>query len=471
MSLRLRLIQTITLVLLGTLFVGGLLIYWHAGRKIDTEMRAAIAVGGRIVRNAVDDIEEISNTTRRLKLIVRDFDGDRHLRAALLGPLQNVVTRSEWAKAENPAPQWLHALFSAPPRVIVIQLPSQYAKFGRIVLQTDASNEIAEVWADAKLYGMLLASFCAAVLAVLYIALGHALKPLRNLLEGFEKIGKGDQPEAIRVSGPSELSQLAQGFNAMADSLVAMKDRNARLREQLETVQEEERTELARNLHDEVSPLLFSVDVDATNVAQLAQSSLDATSSERLSVLEKISENAGAIKGAVVLLKSNVKAILTQLRPAGLHALSLKNTIEDLTTFWKARNRDLEFSLSVPEKSWGVKIDSAVQSIVRESLSNAMKHSKPSHISIDIREDAIGSLIVAVRDDGGGFSRASAGDGLGVVGMRERALLLGGTLTVDEVSKPGGVIVRAKLPVSYADLAKHAHDQLANSEREKENVG
>ena len=86
MSLRLQLFGTIALVLLATLVIGALLTYRHAIDKIDTEMRAAIAVGSRIAHNAVDDVEEVVNPRRRLELLAADFDGDRHLRAFLVEP-------------------------------------------------------------------------------------------------------------------------------------------------------------------------------------------------------------------------------------------------------------------------------------------------------------------------------------------------------------------------------------------------
>ena len=457
MSIRLHVIQTTTFVLLGTLVIGALLIYWHSVRKIEIEMEAAISVGGRVARNAIVDFGEISNPRRRLVMLVADYNGDRHIRATLFGGPTNIIARSSLSAPEHPAPDWLHRLFEQPARITILKLPPQLAQHGRIVLHTDASNEIAEVWADAKLYLMLLASFCGSVLLILYFTLGRALAPLQSLLRGFEEIGHGDQPERIAVVGPTELSQLARGFNDMSDRLVGMKERNARLREQLETVQEEERAELARNLHDEISPLLFSVDVDATNVANIVDvgPAQDEISEHGVSsdTRRKIKKSTDAIKAAVSLLKRNVKGILGQLRPAGLHALNFKSTIEDLTTFWKARDASLEFSLTVPEKTWGVKIDSAVQSIVRESLSNAMKHGSPSKIDIRIQETRDNALLVEISDNGSGLKPTSMNEGLGVIGMRERAELLGGNLSLEDNKYHRGVRVHARIPLA------HAHDE------------
>ncbi len=436
-SLRLNLIRTITIVLFCTLVLGGVLIYWHAVRKIEIEMQAAIAVGGRIAHNAIDDVEEVKAPLKRLQLMVADFDGDRHLRARFVNSGNRTVWTSKWQPPESSAPEWLFRLLTKKPHTIAVTLPPSMRHLGHFILETDAHNEVAEVWADAKLYLALLSLFCLSTLVVLYYALGRALKPLQELLDGFAEIGSGDYRAQLSIDKPAELAKLSTGFNHMALRLVEMQERNNRLREQLETLQEEERAELARNLHDEVSPLLFSTDVDATTITQMADSG-EAT---------KIRERAQSIKSAVALMKRNVKSILMQLRPGGLHALSLKSTIEDLTAFWTARHPELTIAVDVPAKSWGVKIDSAVQSIIRESLSNAMKHARPTRVEVEVLETEDGYLDISVSDNGGGMREPTSNDGLGLIGMRERASLLGGSLTVRNSANPKGVVVKARVPL------------------------
>ena len=101
MSLRNRLLVSILATLLLSLIAGGTFTYWHAVAKIETEMQAAMAVGSRIARNAVDDWEESTDPARRLALLVADFEGDRHLRATLVGPDGKVVLASKVARAER----------------------------------------------------------------------------------------------------------------------------------------------------------------------------------------------------------------------------------------------------------------------------------------------------------------------------------------------------------------------------------
>lgn len=274
LSLRMRLVRVVALVLAVTLALGGLLIYWHAVHKVETEMRAAIAVGSRIATNAIDDGDEVSNPRRRLELLVADFNGDRHLRAFYLDQSHMIALASRLLPPEDEVPEWLLRLLSGEAKVAHIKLPPAFKGQGTVMLQTDARNEVGEVWNDAKLYLMILAMFCVFVLVLMMASLGRALKPLGDLTQAFGRIGAGDYRTRVPIGASREITALENGFNDMARRLADMELRTTRLREQLELVQEEERVELARNLHDEVSPLLFSVEVDAMTIRRLAKEKL-----------------------------------------------------------------------------------------------------------------------------------------------------------------------------------------------------
>lgn len=438
-SLTFQLVRTITLALVGTLICGSVLIYWHAVQRIETEMRAAIEVGSRIAHNALDDVDEISATRRRLELTVADFDGDRHLRASLHDGDGIPVLHSRLQPSSSSVPQWLYKLLAGEPRVERLELPDVFNKFGSVVLETNARNEVIEVWNDAKLYLLLLTSFCAAVLLIVFVALDRALRPLKELTGAFVEIGTGHYERRVELSGPRELVQLGAGFNAMAERLADMELHNRRLHEHLETVQEEERAELARTLHDEMSPLLFSVDVDATTLRHLPVASSNT----------EIEKRASAILEAVMKMKRNVKGILGQLRPTGLHALGLANSIENLAVFWGTRHPGIVINVSVPQRSFGVRMDAAIHNIVREAIANAIKHSDPRSIDVDLKVETGNLLSVEVVDDGTGLP-PTLSTGYGIIGMQERAALLGGTLEVMDRKDGRGVRVRALLPLDGA---------------------
>ena len=142
---------------------------------------------------------------------------------------------------------------------------------GVIVLEADPTNEIGEVWAESRDAVLVLAGF--AVLSALLISavVGRALRSLERLSAAFERIGKGDYHGLLPVQGPPELTRLANGFNAMSERLATVAAQNHRLNERLLTLQAEERADLARDLHDEIGPLLFAVDMTAAAIERLAR--------------------------------------------------------------------------------------------------------------------------------------------------------------------------------------------------------
>ncbi len=145
-------------------------------------------------------------------------------------------------------------LFPKNPRTITISLPENLRKFGYLELKADTNSEVAEVWNELLLKLAIVLTFCVVLSAVVYGILGRALEPLGDVSEAFARLGKGDYDARVPIRGPLELQRLGQGFNDMAERLSDMEEHNQALNDQLATVQEEERSDLARDLHDEVSP-------------------------------------------------------------------------------------------------------------------------------------------------------------------------------------------------------------------------
>jgi two-component system sensor histidine kinase UhpB len=442
LSLRNRLLISVLATLLLSLLAGAAFTYWHAVAKIDTEMNAAIAVGSRIARNAVDDWEEATDPARRLALLVADFEGDRHLRATLTGPDGKEILSSQVAVAESPAPDWLVSLLAPPPRKVAVGLPEIFDRFGTVALQTDPRNEVAEVWSDVWLTLSVLTIFCTLVLAFIYWTLASTLRPLRTLTAVFSRVGDGDYGERLQERGPLEIVQLSQSFNQMVERLSRSEAQNKRLQQQLTSVQDEERADLARDLHDEIGPLLFAADVDVVAIEQLAKAG----------EYEAIGPRVGIIREAIGRMQRHVRDILGRLRSAMLLDVGLAHAIDNLVAFWRAHRQKLVFAVDVPEESFGELIDGTVYRVVQESISNAVRHGSPTSIAIKVTSNPDGSIDIRVTDDGGGLKNGGT-RGLGIVGMRERVSGLGGTLDVANRHDGQGVIVSAHLPAHGNHLA------------------
>jgi two-component system sensor histidine kinase UhpB len=267
------------------------------------------------------------------------------------------------------------------------------------------------------------------------LAVAYALRFFHRFRTGLLAISDGGYDARLDAMGPPEFVDLAQGFNHMAARLEAFSQSNQRLERQIHSVQEEERAGIARDLHDEVGPYLFAIQVDA-NVAAKSQDS-------------EIRKLGGAIREAALHIQNHVKEILRQLRPVSSLDFGLEPAIADLAAFWSRRHPEIRFERAIAATpGLDRQGEDVAYRIVQESISNAVRHGKPQKIQI-IVSDEPNQVAISVVDDGGGLNQnESAAMSLGhngLAGMRERLRALGGRLTIEE-TKGHGVCIRAFLP-------------------------
>lgn len=199
---------------------------------------------------------------------------------------------------------------------------------------------------------------------------------------------------------------------------------------------EEERQRIARELHDDTAQRLAGL------MLMLKVAGGTADPKEREQRIEQIREEIGAAADAV-------RRIARGLRPPILDEVGLPAALESLVRSLRhAHGLDIDLAMERPVARMGPESELAMYRIVQEALSNAIRHSGASRVAVSLHaEDHV--LRAEVRDDGRGFSTersfSDEGQGLGLVGMRERARHAGGTLEID--SAPGvGTRVRVTLP-------------------------
>jgi two-component system sensor histidine kinase UhpB len=304
-----------------------------------------------------------------------------------------------------------------------------------VVLTSDPRSEIAEVWGHARDAFVTMLLFCLATMAVVSLAVTAATRFLRRFQTGLMTISRGSYDARLQVKGPPEFAELAKGFNHMACQLEAFSRANRQLYAQLQSIQEKERAGIARDLHDEVGPYLFAIQVDAKAIGNI-----DTPEARRLS---------RSVRDAVGHIQRQVRAILRQLRPVSQLEFGLEAAIADLAAFWKRRQPQIHFEQDIRlTADVSHQHEEAAYRIVQESVSNAVRHGSPTRIAIAVRITPAG-LTVTVEDDGGGVQAQVNEMGLarvGIAGMRERTLALRGRFDMQQ--SPGGVRVQAVLPLS-----------------------
>jgi two-component system sensor histidine kinase UhpB len=436
MSLRTRVVALVGLVLLFGLAAGALLVGYEARRTLDAELKAGVRGAESTVRTALEDLPRSDHPDRDLRQLIEVFDGARHVRASLFDASGRRVAESEALDPGRPAPAWFVRMLGRPPAPAHVAVPGG----GRIVLKPVIGPDAGAVWAECAGLVAALATAAVIALALIWAVIGAALRPLRDLAEGLARVGAGDYAARAPALGPSDLVPLEEGFNAMAGRLAAMDERNRALERQMLTLQDEERADVARDLHDEIGQHLFAVNIDAQMIGRLVGTGRDG----------EIGEQVKAIQAAVAHMQRHVRDLIAQLRPPRVTELGLNAAIDDLAAFWRKRRPDLSVELEVAPEDADLPdaLTDTVYRVVQEALSNAARHADARLVRVAV-DRAESGLIVRVSDDG---ARASPRQepGFGLIGMRERVRAWGGTL---EIETRKGWTVTARLPFEHRAAA------------------
>ncbi len=439
MTLRRKLIMSVAAGVVLTFLLGAVLFYFHANDKIDTEMQAAIAVGSGIAANAVDNREDAASIANRLELMVKDFDGDRHLQAMVIGADGKVHLRSNLARPAEELPEWFYRLFSKQSRRTIVVLPDQFSAFGRFELEANPRNEIGEVWEDMVNTLRILSLLTIFISGAVYWILGSALKPLEQLAAAISQIGHSPDPVLISERGPAEFQRVYQAFNTMVIRQKRTEAANRKLQEQLLSVQEEERADIARDLHDDIGPFLFNVDVETAAILRLHEE-------KNYAALPQHIKN---IRNAVSHMQKHVRGILSRLRPAALLDLSLQDALEHLVESWRSRHPAIDITLAFELPQLDNQEQDTIFRVVQEAISNAVRHGKPNRIRVVARV-ANGCVKLEISDDGSGLTELNTRS-FGILGMRERVARHQGTLQVSNHNYGTGVCVLAEFQLNMAD--------------------
>ena len=441
MSLRFRIVAAIALVLVLGSCLGLALAGWHARQWLREELVSAQESGALEVSRAYADLKHSDQPAQDLKDLIATFDGNRHLQAVLIGPDGRVIAASTPTPA-TPPPGWFAALLReaiTPERLI-----APTAGGPTVELRPVYANDMAAVWAEFLDLDLVLAITSLGGAALVWVVLGRSLRPLQAVGEVLPRIGAGDYAAQAPERGPPELVRLGRGVNEMARRLGAMRAHNRALEEQILTLQDEERADIARDLHDEIGPHLFAANVDATMVASLIASGRG----------EAAMTQVRSIQAAIAHMQRLVRDILGRLRPTRLVELGLSAAVLDLIEFWRARRPELVFETRLPDDEGGLSeaVQETVYRLVQESLSNAVRHGAPKTVSVSLERGAK-ALKVEVLNDGA--PAAPAAPGFGLTGMAERVASVGGTLEAGP-AEGGGWRVAAMLP-----LAAQAREEAA----------
>jgi len=280
---------------------------------------------------------------------------------------------------------------------------------------------------------LIVLAVVVAVLATSLLRLKRRFAPLEHLIEEMEKVDLGRPgpllPASIDGIGETEeVERIELAFLRMVRRLEAERRRAGSAALQ---AQEEERARVARDLHDEVNQSLTGLLLRLEAAREAAPPELEA----------ELAETKALANQAMRELLS----LARQLRPTALDDLGLKAATAGQVEQLARGEIEAEFSAEGDFSSLDDDAQLVVYRVAQEALSNAARHSGAAHVTVRLRRSDDGGVELTVSDDGRGFAFDESEGGLGIGGMRERALLIGGELTIE--SRPDhGTTVRLTVP-------------------------
>jgi two-component system, NarL family, sensor histidine kinase UhpB len=323
MTLRFRLIVLVLAALATSVTIGCSFSLLNASRSVQTEMRAALLVGRQTVANAIKQIETSPSPRRDLDNLVSSFRGNRHLIVSVAGAdgvaeVQPVEERPPFGRV----PRWFVALLQVKSEVDKEPVAIDGHAIAEVIIKTDPRNEILEVWDELNSGFLVLELFAGATIPLIYLLVGRALHPLDRLIAAMEQVGSGDYRIRLGDRLSSELARLRDSFNRMAEQLALADSENRRLNAQLLNLQDEERSDIAHDLHDEIGPFLLAINADLHAISQVLGDDAPALSTLLQSIVD-----------AVEHLQYEVRGMLRRLGPIGPGEVRLDETVRRLIEF------------------------------------------------------------------------------------------------------------------------------------------
>ena len=425
MSLRGLINSRIIFSVIIIILVGGLLTIWQARHSVEREVNSSFNLALQMIDLGFSHLSRTSMTEYEWLQQISAIQHTRHLHISLINEENEEV---EWFVSddidEELPPQWFQRAVKTtyPSSKYDIKLADGRVK--KIIVRADPMDEIAEAWEESEAYFWSVMTMVAVIFLAINFVFNSMLQNVRTIVVGLRRVESGQYGRKLPPFKISELS----------DALKVAKENNQALARHTMQIQESERRNLSRELHDEMGQSLTAIKAMSTAIRQ--------PGTDVAKISDSIAEICNHLAGVV-------RSMMRTLHPLSLADLGLGATLTDLVNEWRRRHPDLVIKLDYDDCLDDVSHELAIHvyRIAQECLTNVVRHANATEVTLLIRQEGEHTsprVVMRIHDNGQGGE--TSGHGFGVLAMRERVENMGGRFRFEsEAGK--GVNVSVWMPI------------------------
>ncbi|MBB4372213.1 signal transduction histidine kinase [Bradyrhizobium sp. cir1] len=420
---------------LAALVLGGILLQIFATGQLADENEPARRSTKTIAAALNNTLRASDDPQKTLEAFVQSLDtsSDIQFRAVEAGPISSA---KDGLRNLQTVPQWFLHLLTMPDIDAASPVVIDGRHVGDIVFLPDLSADLFEKWIGFLALTSLVVVLMALTGTIAYLFAGSVVRPLQYLGEGLTRIRRGDYATPIPVEGPPEIRRSCEAANALAATLAQLSHDNRDLLHRLVSLQDDERRDLARDLHDELGPLLFSIRAGTISLIEAS------------SPAGNLGNSAEEVLQSVEALQQTNRRILDRLRPLYIEELGLETSVQTLLRNFRKQAPHIGLTATIDPGLNAIDgpLAQTVYRVIQEALTNVLRHAGASNA--DVQAAIVGdALVIEISDDGGGFPEGNV-FGRGLTGMHERVRALSGSLSL--LRADHRTHVRCRLPVERA---------------------
>jgi two-component system sensor histidine kinase UhpB len=448
-SLRTQLLITLLAVDLFAALIAGAITVFNARTSTQVEISASMRLAEFLVRERIGALQQAIPANQFLIELPLQNSFVRHVRLSVLDPARRPVIAPAsgshpGGNAEPAAPAWFTALIAPPVEQRQVAVVVNGHQIGWVAIAGEPADEIGEAWDNLLALGAAALVGNVIVIALAYWLFGFVLAPLTVFAGGLRQLERRRYDVRLPAPPARELAAIVDRFNALAAALEAARLENSRLGRRLMTAQDDERRRTALELHDDVGPCLFGLQVNASSIASAAAKLPD---QERVLLQARTSD----MQVIIERLRTLNRRLLNRLRPMALGHVPLHDIMAGMIHEQAGRHPEIAFSFAAEplRPSYGDPVDLTIYRCMQEALTNSIRHAGGTSIAVtlgEVRNSEAGSaLLLTVTDDGRGIDPAAAA-GFGLSGMLERVQALNGRFEVRR-GAAGGTELAVRIPL------------------------